>query len=254
MTIPSPSLARGTANNLLLSRAEFLAVSELWNSYSGAPGLLDAVPTDATRRIKSYTYDPDKEAYYSPNGRKVTDARLRHYVRNVSNESSLRMKKSTQQLIAGVILLSTWYDAMHSLMSALYQTVWILSIGGYVFENDTARNIFYALMLPQFTYLYNFEGQIKTGEQKLDGSALSRAGLYGKWGNNFYQNISLENAKDKYTDARRVLGPTEDHCHDSAERPGCVELANKGWMPIGEMTPIGDATCYSNCLCHIQYR
>ncbi len=247
------TLPRGTANDLI-SRAEYVAVIELWNGYSGAPGLLDA-SAPIGRKRSGYAYDPTTGNYINAaSGRKVTDAQLRVYVRNVSNESSLRMKKSTQQLIAGIILLSAWYEAMREIMSALYQTIWILSIGGFVFENDTARNIFYALMLPQFARLYNFEGQIKTGEQRLDGSALSRAGMYGKWGNGFYQNIELEQAKSKYTEARRVLGPTEDHCHDSDERSGCVELAAKGWMPIAEMTPIGDATCYSNCLCHIQYR
>lgn len=247
---------RGTAANTLFLRDPDTALAlDLWDRHSGAPGLLNAAPAASGRRF-GYVYDPETKRYTNVvTGRIVTEAQLRHYVFNVSNQASLRMKKSTQQLIAGVILLAAWYEEMRDLMSALYRTVFILSIGGFLFEDDTARNLFYLLVLPQFGRLDNFERQLETGRQKLDGSALNRAGLYGGYGNGLWQNIGLEGAKKKgRTKARRVLGPAEIHCHDSNDRPGCWELWKKGWMPISEMVPIGEATCYSNCQCHIRYR
>jgi hypothetical protein len=55
-----------------------------------------------------------------------------------------------------------------------------------------------------------------------------------------------------YTMARRHLRPAE-HCIP------CVEWADKGWMPISEMPPIGafkfeDGGCYYNCRCWIEYK
>jgi len=248
-------LTRGTATSTLLLRDPDTAlVLNMWDRYSGAPGLLGAAPPSSERRF-GYIYNPETERYTNTEtGRLVTDRQLRHYVFNVSNQVSLRMKKSTQQLIAGVILLAAWYEEMQSLMSALYHTVFILSIGGFLFEDDTARNLFYLLVLPQFGWLDNFERQLETGVQKLDGRAMNRAGLYGSYGNSLWQNVGLERAKRKdLTEARRILGPNEDHCRNS-DRPGCWELWKRGWVPINEMVIIGEATCYSNCLCHIQYR
>ncbi len=249
-------LLRGTAaSTLFLRDPDTALVLDLWDRHSGAPGLLNAASPSSARRF-GYVYDPDTERYTNiAGGHVVTDQQLRRYVFNVSNQASLRMKKSTQQLIAGVILLAAWYEEMRSLMSALYRTVSILSIGGFLFEDDTARNLFYLLALPQFGRLDNFERQLETGVQALDGRAMNRAGLYGSYGNGLWQNIGLDRAKGKgKIEARRILGPTETHCHDETDRPGCWELWEKGWMPIDEMVPIGDAACYNNCRCHIRYR
>jgi len=252
MVLPS----RGTAaSTLFLRDPDSVLMLDLWDRHSGAPGLLNASPAAHGRRF-GYVYDPETERYTNvATGRPLTEKQIRLYVSNVSNEASLRMKKSTQQLIAGVILLAAWYEEMRSLMNALYHTIFLLSIGGFLFEDDTARNIFYLLVLPQFGRLDNFERQLETGAQKLDGRAMSRAGLYGSYGNGLWQNIGLDRSRKKgLTQARRVLGPTETHCHDESERPGCWELWKKGWIPIGDMVPIGYAACYANCQCHIKYR
>jgi len=153
MVLPS----RGTAASALFLRDPDTALAlDLWDRYSGAPGLLNAAPASIGRRF-GYVYDPETERFTNVvTGRTVTNAQLRHYVFKVSGEASLRMKKTTQQLIAGVILLAAWYEEMRSLTAALYRTIFILSIGGFLFEDDTARNIFYLLVLPQFGRLDNF--------------------------------------------------------------------------------------------------
>lgn len=250
-----PSL-RGTAASTLFLRDPDTALAlDLWDRHSGAPGLLNAAPASSAREF-GYVYDPEKDKYINlATGRAVSEKDLRRYVFNVSREASTRMKKSTQQLIAGVILLAAWYESMRSLMSALYRTVFILSLGGFLFEDDTARNVFYLLMLPQLGRLDNFERQLEIGRQKLDGSALNRAGLYGSYGNGLWQNVGLEKAPKKgYTEAKNILGITDDHCHNENDRPGCLEVTEKGWMPIQEMPAVGARTCYSNCLCRVIYR
>jgi hypothetical protein len=248
--------ARGSAASTLFLRDPDTALAlDLWDRYSGAAGLLNAAPPSSARRF-GYVYDPETQSYTKvETNRAVTERQLRHYVFKVSNQASLRMKKSTQQLIAGVILLAAWYEEMRSLTAALYRTVFLLSIGGFLFEDDTARNLFYLLVLPQFGRLENFKQQLETGQQKLDGRAMNRAGLYGSYGNGLWQNLGLVRAEQKgLTEARRVLGPNENHCRDSGDRSGCWELWKRGWVPISEMVRIGEATCYSNCLCHIKYR
>jgi hypothetical protein len=234
--------------------SRFALIERVWDDYSQRPGLLNARPLDGSNGGR-YSYDVERERYLNPNGRLVREAELRASVKRVSDEYSGRMKKSTQQLIAGIILLDSFYREMRDLMAALYETIWILAIGGFVFEDDIQRNLFYLFVLSQFDWLDNFAQQIDSGEQALNGSAMNRAGLYGRFGNGLWQNVNLEKKikAGLMSEARNILGPTEDHCHEG-ERPGCLEIAAAGWMPIVRMPQIGSRTCYSNCLCHILYR
>jgi hypothetical protein len=223
------------------------AMLDLWDGHSGAPGLLGGGG--------GYTYNPVTRKYTKTRtGREVTDRELVQYVRNVSREAGRRMKKSTQQLIAGIIMLGTWYAQMRDLMRVLYKTIWILSIGGFVFDDDFSRNLFYAFILLNFSYIDNFAEQLHDGRQPLNGFAMTRAGLYGSAGNGIWQNILLDQAKaDGWTEGRRLLGANENHCTDG-ERPGCIELAALGWVPIDQVVKIGSAQCYTNCQCILQFR
>lgn len=254
MTLPS---SFGGADTALLLRGfdsnSQQDARQLWDESSGAPHLLDA--STSPRRKTGYIYDPATFTYRrADNGLKVTDKQLRNYVRKVSNEAAGRMRKETQQLIAGSILLSVWYAQMRDLMAALYRTIWVLSIGGFVFEDDTERNLFYLFVLSQFSWLDNFHFQLFSGTQPLNGTAMNRAGLYGQYGNNLYQNKRTEDFIERgKSQARRVLGPNENHCHDSSDRPGCFELAGLGWVSIDQLVPLGEATCYTACLCHVEY-
>lgn len=250
------TLPLGSANTSLFIKSEDTSLMyELWDGYSGFPGLLDAAPIGSRKRA-GYKYDPSTGKFYRVGSKAViTETQLRTAVKRVSDQAALRMRKETQQLIAGAVLLTVWYTGMRSLMNALYRTIFTLSIGGFAFEDEAARNLFYVLVLSQFSWLDNFAAQVKSGAQVLNGSALTRAGMYGTYGNGFHQNIKLYNAQaNGYSEARRILGPAEDHCQDDGIRQGCQELARKGWISLGDMVPIGDATCYSNCLCRILYR
>jgi hypothetical protein len=245
MTLPSGSAQ--TAIQLLDGNPEQVrAARALWDTSSGAAGLLDG--------RNGFTYNPATGRYMRGRAR-VSDSQLRGYVRNVSVEAEKEMKKTTQQLIAGIIIAAVWYDRMHSLMEALYRTIWLLSIGGFAFDDDRQRNAFYLFVLLQFNWLGNFYYQIRNGAQPLNGLAMNRAGLYASYGNGLWQNVQLEQKiREGKREARRILGSNENHCHDDGNRRGCIELAAVGWQPIGQMVPIGSTTCYTNCLCRIIYR
>lgn len=230
-------------------------IYELWDSYSGLPELLDAAPKGSTLERK-YTYDPDDGRFYiSKTGQVVSEAKIRLGIQKVSREIKLQIRKETQKLIAGTIVLLSWRDKTHDLMNLLYRTIWIVSIGGIIFETEESRNSFYLIAVAQFVLVDKFFGQVASGKQALNGTAMTRAGLYAEYGNGLYQNFILQKKMNLgYSQAKRVLGPNENHCYSSVERLGCIDLAQKGWMSIQSMSPIGSASCYSNCKCHIVYR
>jgi hypothetical protein len=240
----------GTADTAIFLRdpspSPLLAARALWDKHSGAPGLLDG---------RGYTFNTQTYRYRRDNGTRVSDSQLRGAVRRVTAATELEMRKNTQQLMAGAILLSVWYSRMRDLMAALYRTIFVLSIGGWAFEDDTERNLFYLWTLLQFQRVDNFYLQLQNKTQVLNGQAMNRAGMYADWGNSFHQNLNLEQAiQGGRKEGKRVLGENEDHCHDDGERPGCVELAAQGWQPIHLIVPLGDAVCYSRCHCRIIYR
>jgi hypothetical protein len=233
---------------------------EMWNSSTSMRGLLTARPAGSVSRSlpkgeKDYTFDPATGVYRDPNGRAVSGDVLRRSVMRVSANARERLRNETRQLIAGTIMFVVWYERSRNILKALYATIWLLWLGGFLFDDQSWRDLFYIFVLMQFRRFEEFARQLDTGAQALDGTAVSRAGSYGWYGNAFYQNVKLQRGIAMGHDqARRVLGENENHCTDSAETPGCIELADLGWMPINHIVPLGGATCRANCLCQIETR
>jgi hypothetical protein len=230
------------------------AARTLWDTYSGRRGMLDARKKGESKR--GYSYDPDLRRFVrNTDGQVVGDNDIEKSVRRVSNGARNEMRKQTQQLIAGSIVLAVYYSRMRSIMNALYSAIWLVSIGGFVFEDNTTRNLFYLWVLSQYRFFDRFADDLERGTASLDGRSVVRSGMYGEAGNGLWQNIILEQKqKDGFDEAKRVLGDNENHCEDSDDRSGCIELALQGWIPIQSMTPIGNATCLTNCHCAIEYR
>ena len=85
--------------------------------------------------------------------------------------------------------------------------------------------------------------------------ARARATLYAGGAYRAFQDASREAHRQAgFNEARRVLEAGAEHCAPGSGRPGCPELAARGWMPVSEMVPIGDASCRASCLCEMQYR
>jgi hypothetical protein len=222
---------------------QLVQMHKLWDRYSGLPGLLDGI---------RFIYDPEKGQYRdSFTGKYISQTQLRTAVQKVSAESDLRMRQRTQRYITGAVILLLWFAQMREEMKSLYLSVWLASIGGLPYDTPKGRTDFYQMVASQFDYMDSFALQLESGKS----AALGRAGMYGEYGNGFFQNIGLDRAlKRGFKRAKRILGPNENHCNDNGERPGCLELAQIGWMPIRAMVPIGDAACYSNCKCRIIYK
>jgi len=240
--------------------ADFALAQEMWGTSTHLNGLLTARRVTSSPPLKpkgerDYTYDPNTGMYRDMvSGRLVTENTMRRAVMKLSVEAQKRLRQETQQMMAGTIMFIVWYSRSRSILKALYNTIWALGIGGFLFDDQTQRDLFYAFLLLQFQRFDNFTTYLDR-EPFFDGHVLARAGAYGKHGNSLFQNAKLEQAiMVGHTEARRVLGENENHCHDGVERPGCVELAAKGWMPIQQMTPFGDAQCYDNCLCTVETR
>jgi len=113
---------------------------------------------------------------------------------------------------------------------------------------EKTRNI----IATQRAYMLRFAAQIATGQlspaQVAVRSSMYADALYSTFANiqTAREAISAQ-ASGIGRCARRIIDPAAEHCDE------CPALAEKGWMPIEEMVPIGDTTCLTNCRCTIEY-
>lgn len=232
----------------------------LWDKTSGLPGLLK---TKLQTEVRQQAYKPVETYFdlatgvwrYVKSNYRVPASRVRLGVLRMSKAMQTEMRELTAQLVNGSVTREYWYKTMREMMKNEYRASWLASIGGSANYTRSEVSRFGWAMRKHYRYLNNFLDEILSGKQPLNGRAIVRAGMYARAANAIYQNNLLAVAiRSGMREAMRELGPNESHCHDSRTRPGCVELADKGWMPIAEMTEIGDATCISNCLCSLRFR
>lgn len=100
----------------------------------------------------------------------------------------------------------------------------------------------------QYEYLARFIEDIESGRQPLNGAFLRRAEMYAQGGRTLYHEVERrEMGKLGFDQERSVLSGAE-HC------PGCISEAQRRWVAIGEIVPIGQRDCKSNDRCRIIYR
>jgi hypothetical protein len=57
-----------------------------------------------------------------------------------------------------------------------------------------------------------------------------------------------------FKEERNVLDPSADHCETTPEFPGCADLTELGWSPIGTLPRPGLRSCRFMCVCHLEFR
>jgi len=170
----------------------------------------------------------------------------------------MNLEQLAADLKAGNITLAEWEAGMRQYLREQYEAAMILAKGGRDFITQSDWGFVGAQAKKQYQYLDGFAAEITANPTAwLTGGRLqARVGLYAQVGYTaLEEDIAREKLKAGFTEERRVLGPVRtEHCEDTANRPGCVELAAKGWQPIGTLPPIGEASCWSNCKCSFEYR
>lgn len=100
----------------------------------------------------------------------------------------------------------------------------------------------------QLSFLENFEQQIRDGTNKVNVAA--RAQQYGQAVRPTYYEVSVSDIEDQGFDLEENLLNPADHCEGSGS---CVGETARGLVPIGDLIPIGNRICLSNCQCNKRY-
>ena len=157
-----------------------------------------------------------------------------------------------EQLKSGSISMSTWEAGMRDFNRDEVTTAMILAKGGRDFVTPSDWGFVGSQVKAQYGFLTGFKNDIASNPDKwLNGNALNaRADLYGQLGYAaLEQDIGREHEKDGYTEERSVAV-----AHDDKNCDDCLEEEARGWVGIGEISPIGSRRCCTNDRCSMEYR
>lgn len=166
----------------------------------------------------------------------------------VVNQSDKMMRALSQQLRDGDLSLDEWQSAMMGQVKITHLSAMILQKGGIDQLTQADYGRVGQVVRGEYELLRNFARQIANGSQKLDGTLLRRAEMYGQAGRSKYYGFHDKDKQDRgFDEERSILNPA-DHCIE------CVSEADKGWVSIGTLIPIGSRICRSGCKCDKEYR
>ena len=218
-------------------------------------------------RISAYTYDARTKRYRNVRtGRLVSTAEVRRTLDRTLQSIEQDVRRRAEAVVEGSISLRQFQLGMEADVKSIHLLSYTLEKGGWsqMTAADYGR-VGRTLYNPnattdrstwgQYQFLRGFIEETATGRQRIDRTFIRRAGMYAQAGRKTYHRAELiEMLARGATQARRNLNPA-DHCTDAdGELRGCVELAAEGWVPIENLTPIGDANCRTNCKCDVSYR
>lgn len=192
----------------------------------------------------------ERAAQYSDRktGRFVGRQAVRDQLDNVIDASSQVMRAISQQLRDGDIGLAEWQIQMMQQIKIILLVGAVMQLGGWqqVTQADFGR--VGRIVRNEYAFLRDFAEQIASGQQKLDGTLVRRAGLYGQQGRPTYLAFWDSTAAQRgFDEERSILQPAE-HCTE------CISEDAKDFQPLGQMIPIGQRICRSNDKCLKEFR
>ena len=186
------------------------------------------------------------------NGRFVPQQTIRLELDNVMDNITDRMVSLSQQFRAGTIDGRTFQTESIQLIKQTHLAAGAMEKGGWANMTQADFGRVGQIVRQEYAYFNNLISQIENGTQRLDGTLDNRMRLYGQAGRGTYHKFEREDrAGQGYDEVKRVLHG-RDNCK-SSKRPGCVEEAARGFVPLDELVLIGDTTCLSNCRCSLVY-
>jgi len=196
---------------------------------------------------RPWRYDVSTGRYRGPDGRFLPRTRQRNILDTALASSSREMKSLGEQLRTRQITLPQWEREMRTQIKAAHLANGAMARGGFKRLGPREYGRIGAQVKEQYRYLAKFAREIEAG-LPLDGRFLNRTGMYAQAGRGTFHKLEQAEMADLgMTEERNVLHPA-DHC------AGCLGETALGWVPIGDLVPIGSRDCRANDRCTIEYR
>ena len=213
--------------------------------------------------VPAWTFDIRTGTYrHTQSGQVLTPTELRRAVELVISGAKGEAHTLVNRLHGGELTLDQWSAAMMMLVEALHRATAAAASAGIPALADATRTDLEATLARERMYVQGFRNEIGATLAGVGATALGMtlvSGMTGGWQSRAasYMDAALMTYERNryrahlfmgYTEAQRVTHPTADHC------PGCMEEAEKGWVPIEDLVLLGDEECGQWCYCTVEYR
>jgi hypothetical protein len=210
--------------------------------------------------------------YRQPNGRVASWATVRSWLDGYIESAREEASAVADAVIDGRLTLAEAELRMRDITASAHIAAAVLERGGFAQMSPAdygrvGRRLFNpaAPDTPegregwgQYQYLRGLFRDVEAGKQPFDGNLVRRLTAYVDSSRHTYHVLELRHMRALGFDEAKRIRHAQDSCTDREGarygRRGCRELAAQGWMPIGEMVPIGGAACWHQCRCGTAYR
>lgn len=148
----------------------------------------------------------------------------------------------------GSISLSVWEERMVSWIKSSIIAGAVISAGGIANMSDSRWAIVDRNIEAQMGYLHEFAGNIASGAQPMNGNICRIMFMYLQSGRGTYHDIEAARFSDAGFDEYASVRTSNESC------AGCIEEEQRGFVPLGDLVPIGSRDCLTHCLCYYIYR
>lgn len=207
-------------------------------------------------QLAGLRFDPVARRYRLPSGRFESTERTLAVLEGQVEATTKAMRADAEALQAGRLSLAEWQLAMEGRIKSLHLLTASLEHGGFAQLSRADLGWIGQRVREQYAFLARFAREIESGAQALDGRLLARVDLYASAGRATQREAASRIAVLAGASERaRILGPA-DHCVRSGDKPGCIDQARLGFLPIGDArhVKIGACVCATRCRCSWSFR
>lgn len=178
--------------------------------------------------------------------RRLSPEQGRRVVRRLIGDAGSLVRAATDALVAGGMRLGPWFGAMRDALVPRHFAA-SFAVLNHPEPPPADLDAIAADSRRQLGFLERFRGALATAQQLLTG-AVARAELYASALWSVAHAVGRARAKrDGFSLEKNVLGPM-DHCI------GCLDETSRGWVPIGNLVPVGSRLCLVRCRCILIYK
>lgn len=252
-TIDAASLVTARA---VWRRLSPVAGRDLWDAgdirsetVSGRSRVTGEIPSERSR----YRFNADLVRYVAPNGRTVKPEAIKQQVTTFTAAAESEAAALAARMTAGTLSIPEWQTQTAELVKAVHVAAFVIGRGGVQQLADVSG--LQEIVRFQIDRLLVFAKGTADGSVS-DAKAIQRAKLYAAAANGSFEQGHGDawRATGIAVEMRNVLQEGAEHCQEEFGRPGCVQEAARGWVPLGSMTWPGERACLSRDLCRIEYR
>lgn len=168
---------------------------------------------------------------------------------------------ASQALRKGTITVAEYESRMMTLIKNSRLTEAALAKGGWQQMTQADFGRVGQDVRRQYDFLAGRVQAILSGRQALDGTLDARSRQYVQTAKTLFHRVRAREERLRgRTRVRSVLDPLAESCH-ADKRPGCIEEAARGWLPIERLfesgalrlSVPGERTCLGNDRCEVEF-